>query len=155
MIFKKMPTEKGVCFFDIDGVLNTVVDWRVQYTFRSELVKNLCTFVKERNLDLVMVSSWRTGFTAFGAPDNLPHIKRLEREFHHNGVEIVGKTPIFKGKAREEEIERYLVYHPYDRCIVIDDDINEYSSTDSYIFFFTDSGRGFDKEALKKIMKLI
>lgn len=100
------------------------------------------------------MSSWRTGFNSFGAANNLPHVKQLEREFFKNGVEIKGKTPILKGLAREDEIERYLSYHPYDRCIVIDDDINEYSSTDLYIFFFTDSGKGFDREALKKAMRL-
>ena len=132
-----------------------VADWHTQYTFRPDMVTNLCTLAKERNLDLVITSSWRTGFTSFGAADNLPHVKHLEREFHKNGAAIVGKTLVLKGKGREEEIERYLSYHPCDRCIVIDDDINEYSSTDSYIFFFTDSGKGFNKEALKQAMKLI
>lgn len=155
MLFKKKTLEKGVCFFDIDGVLNVVADWHTQYTFRPDMVANLCTFVKEKNLDLVMMSSWRTGFKSFGAENNLPHVKQLERELHKYNVEIKGKTPIMKGRGREEEIESYLSLNPYDRCFVLDHDVNEYSSTDSYIFFFTDSGKGFDKEALKNAMKLI
>ena len=155
MLLKKKTLEKGVCFFDIDGVLNTSGDWSRQYTFRKDLVANLCTFARERNLDLVMTSSWRTGFTSFGAEDNLPHIKCLEQEFRGNGVLITGKTPVFKGKARDLEISRYLAYHPYERLIVIDDDRSEYSSVDGLTVLLTDSAKGFDKETLKKAMKLV
>ena len=155
MLFRKKTSEKGVCFFDIDGVLNIVADWHTQYTFRPDMVANLCNFVKEKNLDLVIMSSWRTGFISFGSPDNLPHVRQLEREINLNGAAIIGKTPMLKGRPREEEIERYLSYHPYERCFVLDDDVNEYASTDSYIFFFTDSGKGFNRDALKKAMKMI
>lgn len=155
MLFKKKILEQGACFFDIDGVLNTSANWSRQYTFRKDLAANLCSFVKERNLDLIMTSSWRTGFIAPMDQDNLPHIKQLEKAMVEYGVEIKGKTPIFKGKARDLEINRYLAYHPYDRVIVIDDDKDEYSSTDGLTILFTDSAKGFDSNALKKAMKLI
>lgn len=155
MFFKKKTLEPGVCFFDIDGVLNTSADWSRQYTFRKGLVSNLCTLAKERNLDLVMISSWRTGFTAPMDENNLPHIKRLEEAMAEFGTEIKAKTPIFKGKSRDMEIKRYLSYHPYDRCIVIDDDKGEYSSVDGLTMLFTDSAKGFNEAELKKAMKLV
>ena len=155
MLFKKKSLDKGVCFFDIDGVLNTSADWSRQYTFRKNLVANLCTLVKERNLDLIMTSSWRTGFINPMDKENLPHVKKLEESMAEFGVVIKAKTPIFKGKARDLEIRRYLSYHPYDRCIVIDDDKSEYSSVDGLTILFTDSAKGFDKETLKKAMKLV
>lgn len=169
LFFRKRSPEKGVCFFDIDGVLNTSADWSRQYTFRSELVANLCQFAKEENLDLVMISSWRIGFEAPLSQDNLPHIRALEREMDKHDVRIAGKTPVLKGKSRDQEIERYLYYHPYGqggkeghggmRCIVIDDDTEEYSKeaqkSPSLSFFFTDSAKGFSREEQKRARKML
>lgn len=155
MRFNRKILEQGVCFFDIDGVLNTSSDWSRKYTFRKDLVKNLCTLAKARKLDLVMTSSWRIGFVSFGAEKNLPHVKHMEREFLKNDVRIAGKIPIFRGKARDHEIRRYLAYHPYDRTIVIDDDRSEYSSEDGLTILLTDSAKGFDRNALKRAMKLV
>ena len=87
--------------------------------------------------------------------DNLPHIKHLERAMAESGMAIKGKTPVFKGNVRDLEIQKYLSYHPYSRCIVIDDDRSEYSSMDDFIFVFTDPAKGFDTTALKKAMKLM
>lgn len=155
MLFKKKILEQGACFFDIDGVLNTSSSWGRQYSLRRDLAANLCSFVKERNLDLIMTSSWRIGFISPMDKDNLPQIKQLEKIMAEYGATIKGKTPIFKGKARDLEINRYLACHPYDRVIVIDDDRGEYASLDNMTFLFTDSAKGFDKAALKRAMKLI
>lgn len=155
MLFQKKISEQGACFFDIDGVLNTSSTWNRQYTLRKDLLANLCSFVKERNLDLIMTSSWRTGFIAPMDKDNLPHIKHLEKILAEYGTSIKGKTPIFKGRARDLEISRYLAYHPYDKVIVIDDDRSEYASLDNLTILFTDREKGFDREALKRAMKLV
>lgn len=87
--------------------------------------------------------------------NNLPHIKRLEEAMAEFSVVVKAKTPIFKGKPRDMGIKRYLSYHPYDRCIVIDDDKGEYSSVDGLTMLFTDSAKGFNAAALKKALKLI
>lgn len=159
MNLRKKPVKKGACFFDIDGVLNTSKDWSRQYTFRSDLVANLCRFVKERNLDLIMTSSWRVGFVSAMSKDNLPHIQNLEEDMYRHGIRITNKTPVFKGKFRDDEIKRYLDYHPYNRVIVLDDDPGEYSDSAfksaGLNFLFTDSAKGFDAGTLKRAMKMV
>ena len=155
MFFIKKILDKGACFFDIDGVLNISSDWSRPFTFRKALVSNLCTLAKEKNLDLIMISSWRKGFSASMPEDSLPHIKRLEEAMAESGMVIKGKTPVFKGNVRDIEIRKYLSYHPYNRCIVIDDDRSEYFSMDGFIFVLTDPAKGFDAAALKKAMKLM
>ena len=154
-LFSQRISDKGVCFFDIDGVLNTSSDWSKPYTFRRDLVTNLCTLAKEKNLDLIMTSSWRKGFSASMSENNLPHMKRLEEAMAEFGIKIKGKTPVFKGDVRDIEIRKYLSYHPYSRRIVIDDDRSEYFSIDDFTFVLTDPTKGFDAAALKKAMKLI
>lgn len=132
---KKQLLEPGFCFFDIDGVLNTESDWQFRYYFRKNLVKKFCEYCKKYNYEPVMISSWRTGFMGPDHFDNLPHIKKLEEEFKNNGITLKYKTPVLKSKSRDQEIERFLYYHPVSRYIIIDDDKNEYGTITDHNHF--------------------
>lgn len=136
--------EKGIIFFDIDGVLNIESDWKMKtYSFRPELVKNLCLLAKEENCDLVMISSWRTGFYKSLSPDNLENVRLLEEEMQKHGIIISAATPVYKGKSRDLEIERYLSRFPTNRYIIIDDDKEEYLKLSDHNLF-VDSKKGFN-----------
>lgn len=136
--------EKGYCFFDIDGILNTSADWRIKtYSFRKDLVKRFCDYCKKNNYEPVMISSWRIGFYGENHEKNTPNIKELEEEFKKNELIIRYKTPELKGKSRDMEIERFLYYHPVERYIIIDDDKNEYQKITKHNYFI-DSNIGFN-----------
>ena len=141
-------------FFDIDGVLNKTSQWRTMYSLDKDLVANFCNLVKKDGLMPIMTSSWRGGFVKSGSKDNIPQIKTLEEMFSAYGVRIAGKTPIFKGKSRDLEIERYLFYHPSSKYVILDDDRSEYESIDEHNYFVS-SERGLEKGDVKQIQKLL
>jgi len=147
--------EKRAIFFDIDGVLNTKDDWRRKtYSFRPALVQNLCLFAKENHCDLIMISSWRTGFKESFSKENLPHVTQLELEMDKYQIRIKGKTPVYKGKHRDKEIQRYLYDHPYQSYVILDDDKEEYLVPSERNLFLS-SNVGFDTSYLKKAKQIL
>lgn len=144
---------KRYCFFDIDGVLNTENDWKVQnYSINKTLFLNFCTFIKKNNLQPVIISSWRTGFIDSGNEKNTPQIKMLENMFLEQEIILKYKTPTIKGKRRDDEINRFLYYHDTDIYIILDDDLSEYRKISNHNYFVS-SSHGFSKKDIIKCSK--
>lgn len=132
------------CFFDVDGVLNTSKDWKIQmYSLQPKLVDNFCKYLIKHKYEPVLISSWRAGFIEPNHSDNSPQIKRLEKMMAERGIVLKFKTPILKGRTRDAEIERFLYYNPAENYVIIDDDRTEYAKTSDQNVFI-DCNRGFN-----------
>ncbi|MCI7106389.1 MAG: HAD domain-containing protein [Agathobacter sp.] len=141
-----------VIFLDVDGVLNTKADWKRMYTLDSKCVSEFCHFAKRMQVDVVLTSSWRTGYSGGDGTDSEP-ICRLTEMLAKEGVRIIGKTPDL-GKRRAAEVERYLYYHPeVTEYIIIDDDPAEFEKSIPGCYF-VDAGMGFKDSKKIKLSKI-
>lgn len=144
-------------FLDIDGVLNKSSQWKRMYSLDKECIESFCSFVLQVNGEIILTSSWRSGFVGTLSEDNTPQIKELEKQLGEYGVTIKGKTPILTGRTRDKEIERFLYLNAKDdnaaRFIIIDDDKNEFSAV-GVMNYFTDAAKGFSKKDVKGCLKL-
>ncbi len=145
-------------FLDIDGVLNKKSQWKRMYSLDMECIENFCQFALETKGDIILTSSWRSGFVGTMSEENTSQIKELEKLLNEYGVTIKDKTPILKGRKRDAEIERYLYLNsPPGKCvnyIIIDDDRHEYGEV-SVRNYFTDATCGFTKKDGKRCLKMV
>lgn len=145
-------------FLDIDGVLNKSSQWKRMYSLDKECIESFCQFALKTKGEIIITSSWRSGFVGTMSEDNTPQIKRLEELLGEHGVTIKDKTPILKGRKRDAEIERYLYLNSASgECanyIIIDDDRNEYGNV-SVRNYFTDAVCGFTKRDVKGCLKIM
>ncbi len=144
-------------FLDIDGVLNKSSQWKRMYSLDEECIKYFCSFAKQVNGQIILTSSWRSGFVGTLSEENTPQIKALEKMLQIHGVKISDKTPILPGRKRDKEIERFLYLKESDDVtvdyIIIDDDRNEFGVVCKKNYF-TDSTQGFCKLDVKQCLKL-
>ena len=144
--------ERNKCiFFDIDGVLNRKSQWKKPYSLCDECIRDFCGFIVSTDADLIIMSSWRSGFVSTMHDDNSPQIRELEQKFQEYGVRIADKTPILRGRPREKEIERFLYQHDKVRLwAVIDDDPEEYDRKIEGLYLI-DCTKGFTSADSKRI----
>ena len=141
-------------FFDIDGVLNKESMWKTNYSLDDEMIENLGLLCFWLNAELVLMSSWRTGFKYSLSDENLEPIQRIENIlFDKYGKRIIGKTDILKGRKRDDEIERYRMLHDETlEYAVLDDDPGEYGVIKERMYF-TDPKKGLTIEDVEKMRK--
>lgn len=109
-----------VIFLDLDGVINCEADWAHPYTVRQKCVKSLAYLVKALNADVVLTSSWRTGWIRTGKCT--PQIENLKCAFDLYGIEISGRTPNLGD--RRSEINDYCYRHDITDYLILDDDLS-------------------------------
>ena len=142
----------GKCiFFDIDGVLNKKSQWKRPYSLNDGCIKEFSTFMVRECTDIILMSSWRSGFVATNSTENSPQIKELESRFKECGIQITDKTPILRGRTRDKEIERYLYLHKdIQFYTIIDDDPKEYGKKMKGLYL-VDCTRGFSAVDAKRV----
>lgn len=145
-------------FLDIDGVLNKSSQWKKMYSLDKECIESFCQFVLKAKGEIILTSSWRSGFVGTMSEKNTPQIKNLEKLLGEYGVTIKDKTPVLKGRKRDDEIERYLYFNSdageYVNYIIIDDDKNEFGNVGGRNYF-TDAACGFTKKDVKGCLKVV
>lgn len=114
-----------IIFLDIDGVLNT--DIYKNAVIEPEMVRNLKYIVEETNAQIVLSSSWKSGYyqTKFEQLKD-ERINLLIEELKRIGLSISGLTPftdVLRGGAnRPFEIKKWLERFPTVESFVILDD---------------------------------
>lgn len=144
-------------FLDIDGVLNKKEQWNKMYSLDKECIKNFCTFISKLNqkeVYIVLTSSWRNVFLSTSNNNNTPQIKQLETMLEEFGLHINAKTSIIKEEKRDKEIEKFLLLHPTGQYIIIDDDRSEFGHITKNNYF-TNAVNGFTKKDIKGCLKCI
>lgn len=134
-----------VVLLDIDGVLNTMSDWKHEYSSRDEFedvhqelsaeesllrcsplnaecVKFFNQFREENGLEVVCSSSWRK----IHSKESLE--KRLGFKFFDNGKPNSWRTPSSSSGFRGHEIISFIKEHEeYDREFIIFDDDSDFT----------------------------
>lgn len=132
-----------VIFFDIDGVLNRKSQWKRMYSLCDDCIREFSRFAAKECADIILMSSWRSGFVSAGSPQNSPQLAELECKFEKYRLYIADKTPVLRGRTRDREIERYLFLHDEIQSFaIIDDDPKEYGKKLEGLYF-TDCAKGF------------
>lgn len=135
-------------FLDVDGVLNTKNDWKIPYTLNKKNIEYFCNYAKKVDGKVVLISSWRTGFSLFGK--NAPYIEELINCFNEYDVQIVGRT--VQSISRDAEILDYIQKHNVSEYIIIDDDVSLYHNLYSHLYL-VDANYGFQKSDIKAIRR--
>ncbi len=78
----------NIIFLDIDGILNTSSDRRIN----RNMVKRLSRLVKDTNSKVILHSGWRFWFNENMQPLN-GQAKNLQEELWREGITLSGKTP--------------------------------------------------------------
>lgn len=78
----------NIIFLDIDGILNTSADRRIN----RNMIKRLSGLVKETNSKVILHSGWRFWFNENMQPLN-GQAKNLQEELWKEGITLSGKTP--------------------------------------------------------------
>ena len=141
-------------FFDIDGVLNKESMWKTNYSLDNQMIDNLGCLCFKLNAELILMSSWRTGFRYSFSDENAEPIRMLEnRLWDKHCKKILGKTDILKGRKREAEIERYRMLHDETlNYVVLDDDPGEYGEINERMYF-TNPKKGLTKDDVEQMSK--
>lgn len=134
-------------FLDIDGVLNTSSDWKMNGVIREENVRNLAEAFKNIAIRIMLISSWRHGFITRKNPGNSTQIKNLEEKLDKYGMYISGIVAC-KEQNRRKAIEDYLMAHPYP-YIILDDDKSEYDRILPHTYFINPDTGITKKDAVK------
>lgn len=130
---QKIQTAKTkYIFLDIDGVLNTEDSWKKPYQVFDSRVSLLSDLCKETNAKIILISTWRVGYDKEYDKCS-EQIKNLIDSFSKYGIRIYDITPVLKGRSRDDEIERFLYFHPCDSYIILDDDTSIYKNTQNIV----------------------
>lgn len=135
-----------IVFLDIDGVLNRVGRGKGG-DIVSSCVKVLAEIVKSLKADIVLTTSWRTGFSR-SVDKCEPVIRNLVYELDKYGVTIRSRTP--KGSTRTDEINAYLNYTGEKRYIILDDDASLF--TDKSHLYLVNPSTGLTDKDIKKVI---
>lgn len=136
-----------VIFLDLDGVINCEADWVHPYTVRQECVGYLAVVVKALCAEVVLSSSWRTGWVRSG--QCTPQIESLKAAFAVNDIEISGRTPVLG--SRSLEIKDYCFRHGVTDYLVLDDDLTLFKPGDSV--YKVNPKKGLTDSDVKSILK--
>lgn len=136
-----------VIFLDLDGVINCEADWVHPYTIRVECVKYLAMLVKALDADVVLTSSWRTGWMRNG--QCTPQIENLKYMFAMQGIKISGRT--FNLGDRSCEIDDYCYRHGIADYLILDDDLSLFKTQKN--IYKVNAKRGLTNHDVKIILR--
>lgn len=111
-------------FLDVDGVLNTVSQWKRPYSLNDACIAAFAGYVHSlpsSNTRIILTSSWKNGFDFSG--NHTPQIRELVDKLAVHGLTITSKTENISDD-RAVEINDYIKQHHLEQypCIIIDDD---------------------------------
>lgn len=111
-------------FFDVDGVLNSSITLS-EGRLSDRYINNFVALTKLYNTKLVLISTWRFGFTKniFGKlkPIN-PQCKLLVDKLKKYNVKINDVLPEGPNEDRAEQIREYINKKEVKKFIIIDDE---------------------------------
>ena len=111
---RERDVARRVIFLDIDGVLAPTRERDRYGEIDSACVRVLNEIVAQSGAEVVVSSSMRFGKS----------VAELQRMLEAHGFvgRVVDKTPTsLRGCTRGEEITAWLVEHPVDGCVILDD----------------------------------
>jgi len=129
---QKLEGTDNVIFLDIDGVLNSTRYWEVhkplpmkkEGALDPEAVRIMNEIIDQTGASVILSSSWRSA--GYKSVDEM--LSRRGSRFR-----ISGQTPSSADLApRWREIEEWLIYNPFSRFVVLDDDPDAYSPSMVY-----------------------
>ena len=121
-----------VIFLDVDGVLNNQRTFQSMYEHHQstgewllevdeEMVGRLANIVSKTNAEIVLSSSWRTGFSYDTCEPLGERAQGLVDILSKYGLSIYSRTG--HGKDRTDEVEEWLYNHKdVDSFVILDDD---------------------------------
>lgn len=133
-----------VIFLDIDGVLNPLINIRIQkqkgmptnsYAIKipGDKIYRLKKLVNNTGAILIMSSSWRLGFR-YSTMEPSPAYQNINKQLISYGIQLSGWTPLHKNRDRGIEISWWLNdfiktngYEP--NYVILDDDISDMMPT--------------------------
>jgi hypothetical protein len=137
-----------IIFLDVDGVLNTVRDYRLfgHGYINDEFVALLARIVERTAARIVLASNWRL----------LDRDQRLvEDALSLHNLEIFDVTPTLEPEVdgehvfRHKEIQRWLDTHTPDKFAILDDDSR---ANINGSFFQTDETVGLTQEIARQVI---
>lgn len=122
----KQNPQRVFIFLDVDGVLNTVSQWKRPYSLNDACIAAFAGYVHSlpsSNTRIILTSSWKNGFDFSG--NHTPQIRELVNKLAVHGLSITSKTENISDD-RAAEINDYIKQHHLEQypCIIIDDDPN-------------------------------
>lgn len=154
-----------VIFLDIDGVLNcdTTTNRIFGYDFvDDDKVDRLKRIIDETGAKVVLSSTWRTGWYDLekgrGNTLDADLFIALERRLLKSGIEMIDKTPVFKGhlSVRGQEI-RYWIEHSeedIESFVILEDWESLYPYNDDNIVW-TDGYDGLTDKDVESAIKIL
>ncbi len=143
-------------FLDVDGVLNTEVDWaRKVYSLDSRCVASFCKLLNRvNNPRIVLSSTWRNGIARDGS--TAVHINDLIEALAPAGIISLDKTGVAQDGSRTKEIDHYLRRHPKDDYVILDDDPDLFDQKDKTPHLYITSAKtGLTDADIARILKQI
>lgn len=143
-------------FLDVDGVLNTSASWvRKMYDINLSSVEVLAQICKKTKAEIVLTSSWKTGFYKRAAASEwTPQIQALAKQFAKHNISIHDRTPDWKNKRRDEEITAFLDKNPASHYVILDDDMTLFAP-DTKNLYHVNCTYGLTKYDIKPIVKIL
>ncbi len=130
-----------ILMLDFDGVLHP----RQTGTFAH--VGLLADWLRAHpSVDVVISSSWRETTSLGAMRDLFPY------DLQHR---IVGTTPIFEGRMREEEVLSFARLHAVRQWVALDDAVSEFPTTALAHLVATDYGGGLSPSDLDRLCRLL
>lgn len=136
-----------VIFLDLDGVINCKADWPHPYTIRPKCVQYLAVLVKALDAEIVLSSSWKTGWVRYGKCT--PQIENLKQMFSVQGIEISGRTSDLGDRSLE--IDDYCYRHGVTDYLIMDDDLSLFTSQKN--IYKVNEKKGLTDHDVKAILK--
>lgn len=132
MFLKKRDDKKEdlLLFLDIDGVLNTDNTFSTKYKLLDKNLDALAMLSEKLSgagyrMRVILSSTWRYGYESDYSRCS-PQVQRLLTELERRGVQVTGKTPVYKEASRDMEIMRYIKEYMLKnagfKCLTLDDD---------------------------------
>ena len=150
----------NIIFLDIDGILNTSSDRRIN----RNMVKRLSRLVKDTNSKVILHSGWRFWFNENMQPLN-GQAKNLQEELWKEGITLSGKTPDLSdenikktqtfSKVKASEILSWLDRQSDIDSWVVLEDLDLKNETVKKHQIMPDPDTGLTDEDIDKAMALI
>lgn len=143
-------------FLDVDGVLNTEMDWKRPFTLNSKCISYFLEYMAYLNekhnheVGIVLTSSWKTGFNSDG--NHAVYIKELIHAMAPEKIPILDKTEELDQLDRGRSVLNYCKPHNIKDYIVLDDDKSLFKTAPELNIYYTNASRGFTKEDVKKLI---
>ena len=138
-------------FLDVDGVLNTEVEWKMSYHLNFNCISVLNSFIElcKEDVYVVLSSTWRAGFDVKNG--HTPQIQNLINRINPR-VKGFDKTPQ-SDKGRQAEIEYYIRRNGVGKYIVLDDDVSLFEKPGNLNLYVTNAETGLTDKDLKILQR--